>query len=397
MCAGVSKRIAAVVFIGMLCLVFLKSGSYMEIRRLAELLRQDAEASESEDVLTMDRLETEFSSGLWKQRMLLELNGWMGKRLHMQGFYSGMGIYVTDDNYIVSASDSTSTDYEYEELLSLKHFLDENGIGLLYVNEPTKYVDDDFFREEFGVETYSNRNMDRFLMRIREAGVPAIDLRDNIRKEGLNVRALFYRTDHHWTTRAGLWAVRIIAEGLNTYCGYSVDTSVYDESNYNFTEWNACWLGEQGRKLSQAYVGLDDYTEIKPNFTTSYTFFGSEGAYEGTFDRFINEEVYNPENSVYENKSWHYSYNQISCINHNAASGKVLLLGDSYEQVTEPFLSLGVREIDALILRNYDDSFHLRDYILEKGYDTVLICYAQFMLGAHDNEASANYRMFCFE
>ena len=62
MCAGVSKRIAAVVFIGMLCLVFLKSGSYMEIRRLAELLRQDAEASESEDVLTMDRLETEFSS-----------------------------------------------------------------------------------------------------------------------------------------------------------------------------------------------------------------------------------------------------------------------------------------------------------------------------------------------
>ena len=112
MCAGVSKRIAAVVFIGMLCLVFLKSGSYMEIRRLAELLRQDAEASESEDVLTMDRLETEFSSGLWKQRMLLELNGWMGKRLHMQGFYSGMGIYVTDDNYIVSASDSTSTDYE---------------------------------------------------------------------------------------------------------------------------------------------------------------------------------------------------------------------------------------------------------------------------------------------
>ena len=65
--------------------------------------------------------------------------------------------------------------------------------------------------------------------------------------------------------------------------------------------------------------------------------------------------------------------------------------------MTEPFLSLGVREIDALILRNYDDSFHLRDYILEKGYDTVLICYAQFMLGAHDNEASANYRMFCFE
>lgn len=72
-------------------------------------------------------------------------------------------------------------------------------------------------------------------------------------------------------------------------------------------------------------------------------------------------------------------------------------MGDSYEQVTEPFISLGVHEVDSLILRNYDSSFNLRNFILENGYDTVIIAYAQFMVGAHDDESSANYRMFTFE
>ena len=95
--------------------------------------------------------------------------------------------------------------------------------------------------------------------------------------------------------------------------------------------------------------------------------------------------------------SWHYSYSLINCINNDVEHGKLLMLVDSYDHVTEPFLSLGVREIDTLVLREFDDSFSLRDYIIENGYDTVIICYAQFMLGAHDSPSSANYRMFTFE
>ena len=30
-------------------------------------------------------------------------------------------------------------------------------------------------------------------------------------------------------------------------------------------------------------------------------------------------------------------------------------------------------------------------------YDTVIIAYAQFMLGSHDDPSSANYRMYSFE
>ena len=37
---------------------------------------------------------------------------------------------------------------------------------------------------------------------------------------------------------------------------------------------------------------------------------------------------------------------------HNVDYGKVLILWDSYEQVTEPFIALGVSDVDPLELRN---------------------------------------------
>ena len=75
----------------------------------------------------------------------------------------------------------------------------------------------------------------------------------------------------------------------------------------------------------------------------------------------------------------------------------MLIIGDSSEQMIHPFLSLQVHELDSIVLRQYNDSFSLRNFIVSRGYDTVIIAYAQFMLGAHDNPSSANYRMYSFD
>ncbi|MGM9669537.1 MAG: hypothetical protein ACI3VZ_07265 [Faecousia sp.] len=393
---SLTKKIVAILFTVFLLLGFIRNGSYITMNSFANYLKQqDFHAG---DAISVSGIENDFTSSIWKHKELINLNGLMANKLNMHGLYSDMGMYVTNDKYIVSASPYTTTDYEVEETINFRDYLEANGINLLYVNEPTKYIDDDIFKREFGIETYSNRNIDLFLNRIREAGVNTIDLRDNIREENLNISDLFYRTDHHWTTPAGLWATKIMASGLNNYCGYNIDTSVFDESNFVRTDWSECWLGEQGRKVAQTYVGLDDYTELKPAYETNYTFRNSDGTtYNGSFDSFVNESVYNTENDVYENTSWHYSYNRIDCINNNIEHGKILILGDSYDHVTQPFLSLQVHEVDSLILRSYDDSFSLRDYIVSNGYDTVIIAYAQFMVGAHDNPSSANYRMFTFD
>ena len=393
---SVAKHLLAVFFIAFLAVGFVKSGSYKVVESLFDYLKQTD--YKAEGAITVSGIEADFNEGVWKQKELINLNGYLSKQINMQGYYSNMGMYITDNGYIVSSSKKTTTDYEVEQTIAFRDFLEANGVYLLYVNEPTKYDDDSLFSKSFGVETYSNRNMDLFLSRIREAGVNAIDLRESIHQEGIKIADLFYRTDHHWTTSAGLWATRIMADGLNKYCGYNIDISIYDQEKYDIRKWTSCWLGEQGRKVAVTYVGLDNYTEIKPKFETNYTFKSEDGkTYNGTFDNFINEKVYNTENSVYENSSWHYSYNRINCINNNVGTGKILILGDSYDNVTQCFLSLGVREVDSIILRSGDDSFNLRNHIINNGYDTVIIAYAQFMVGAHDNPSSTNYRMFAFD
>ena len=395
---SIVKRLLAFLFIAVLAVWFVKSDAYITALSMVDYLKQDylkQVSGGAENAVSFDSIEEDFTSGLWKRNNMIDFSGYMAKLLHMQGYYIDQDIYITDSGYIIDHSAKTTTDYEVEQTVAFRDFLEENGIHLLYVNEPTKYMDDAVFRDSFGIESYSNRNMDLFLSRIREAGVNAIDLRDSIREEGINILDLFYRTDHHWTVPAGLWASGIIAEGLNRTCGYHIDLSVYDPENFEMTEWKSCWLGEEGRKVGGACVGLDDYTEVKPKFETSYTF--TRESYEGTFDEFVDESVYDTGNDVYYNNSWHHAYSRMDCVNHNVGEGKVLILGDSYDSVTHCFLSLGIREVDSIIRRNYAEDFNLRQMILENGYDTVIIAYAQFMVGGHDDPTSSSYLMFTFD
>lgn len=400
---GYGKKMLAMLFLLMLAVFCVSSDSYAMLGEICGYLRQQAaggpvEAAampDEESFVTMDVLETKYAASLKQQPMLIELNGAMANRLKMQGYYSGIGIYVTEDGYIVTAYGPTSTDYEYEEILSFKNYLDEKGIHLIYVNKPIKYLDDDLFRVAFGIESYGNRNADLLLRRIAAAGVDVIDLRDKILEDGLDIYDMFYRTDHHWKTWSGLWAAGKIAAGLNEWCGYDIDLSIYDESHYTFTDWEACWLGEQGRVVGASYVGLDDFSEIKPGFETDISFKIPEGFRKGSFDDYIDESMYDMDLDVYDAPSWHYSYTMADVVNHNAPYGKILVLGDSYDHVLVPFLSLGVSEVNVLALRHFEGS--LREYIAAGDYDTVLICYTEFMIGAHDDPQSANYRMFHFE
>lgn len=87
---------------------------------------------------------------LWQKQNFIDINGSMAKILKIRGYYSNLGIYVTDDNYIVSAYPKTSTDYEYQQVMELKHNLDKAGVNLVYVNKPIKYTDDEWFTEQFG-------------------------------------------------------------------------------------------------------------------------------------------------------------------------------------------------------------------------------------------------------
>lgn len=340
----------------------------------------------------------------FKQKMV-DINGILAKSLNMREIYKNNGGIVLSNGYVAGVYKYTSTDYEIQQITELKAYLDRKGISLLYVNEPTKYIDDSIIAEDLGINTYINDNADRFLSRLEENGIQYLDLRDNIIEQNLDPFSLFYKTDHHWTTQMGKMAAEAIAEELNHSYGYHIDLSLYASDKFTYKKYPNAWLGEQGKKLGKSFVGLDDFTFILPDYDTSFNVSYGSNVITGAFGEIlVNQECYLPENNkdIYTAPSWHYSYMGISGIDGitvdnltNPAGKKVLILGDSYAQITVPFLALGVSEVQCLKLRNYKRS--LREYIDSHDIDTVVIAYASFMIGAHDNKTSANYEMFNFQ
>lgn len=358
-----------------------------------------------QDDITIDSIESQYVDNFGLKSMWIGLSGSIVKALNMRDYYSASNIYVTDDKIIWSRADETSTDYEVDQTVALKKQLDSRGIDLLYVNAPTKYLHDEDFEKEFDVSTYSNRNADRFLQRIEEQGVNCLDLRQEIDREGINIKDMFYHTDHHWTVPTGLWATKHVMEKLNEDYGYDISGDLYEENAFRSQLIEKCWLGEQGVKVGSSYVGLDDFTVVVPAYDTEFQISNpyveqlQEGV-DGDFNSLINYQLYESQDNVYTKGSYHYSYipwgGTFTTI-HNANATdkkKVLLLGDSYSQVVEPFMALGVSDVTMVVMRNFGGN--LMDYIDENDFDTVIILYAEFMVGAHDDESNANYGMFKF-
>ena len=355
----------------------------------------------SQDLKT---LSTDVLNTLPYKNKMVDLSGDVLKLTGTRSYYFNLyGLNITTDGYSVGRYNKTSTDYEVEQIAAFKEYLDAKGISLLYVSEPAKYIDDDYYLKQFGNESYLNRNTDLFLSRISEKGIEYLDLRDSIKNENIEPMSLFYKTDHHWTVPASLWAAGKVAEKINrsfSHIGYNIDLSLYDERNYNMVEYNDSWLGEQGRLMSAKYIGLDDYTMMEPKFSTDYKVLADDQSIvtEGDFGIFINKSVYETEGDCYSGSSWHYSYqayNNMTIHNDNAGKGNVLVLGDSYESSMGPFLSLGFQDVKVVVLRDLTES--VRDIIEAGDFDMVIIAYAQFMIGAHDDSASSNYKMFTLE
>ena len=296
--------------------------------------------------------------------------------------YNDIGIYFINDDYIVTPNPKTTTDYEFNQIKWLSEKLSEDNINLLYVNKPTKYLDDNIF-SDYGFRSYCNENADIFLNRLKESEINYLDLRDEIIKDNLDIYSMFYRTDHHWTVPAGKWGAEKIAKALNQYCNYSIDTYIYNNNYYTFkTTYNA-WLGEQGSKFAGSDIKNDDYTIVTPNFATEYLSLNTSTDFSGLFIKDL-EACY------------HYNYQAKQCTNEKNNQGNILFLGDSFDTITEPFLSLSVHKIDFIILRDYCAANIYEEKIKHQNFDTVIICYASFMIGAHDDPTSGNSRMFTF-
>lgn len=325
---------------------------------------------------------------------MLELNGKFNKAIGKRLLY---GQVLLDNGYLIIPFGYTDAKSQADSVIQMKEFCEEKSVNFFYVNAPAKpEKDEDLSR--IGLKYYANSNADRLLKRLREGAVSTLDLRENIKQDKLDFYSLFYKTDHHWTVAAGLYAAGVIAKKLNKDCGYKIDEKLYESNNYNYDVRKQCWLGESGRRVSKSYAGLDDFAVITPKFETDLELirFGGSVDEKGDFSILLNKTCYETPQNLYE-VSWHYSYlfgaEPLQVIkNQKEKEGKILLIKDSFAQVVSPFLALGVSELHIWDVRENTNS--IREYIQKQQIDTVIIMYTEGMIG---NSLDGNsFRMYNF-
>lgn len=174
--------------------------------------------------------------------------------------------------------------------------------------------------------------------------------------------ALFYRTDHHWTTAGAYLAYR-------TLCG-SIGLTPLEKEDFTVEAHG----GFYGTTYSQSGYWLTepDTVEIwKRNSQAAITVYVEEG----TKNAKERDSLYFTEHLEEADKypvflDGNHAYTRI--VNENAAGGHLLVIKDSYAHCLVPFLTEHYREIEMIDLRYYTKSVL---ELVQNGADALLILY----------------------
>lgn len=332
-------------------------------------------------------IETSLTESFWLKEKYIDLYGLVECLLGRSYIRDvNPSLVVVKDNHEQLQFLTFSADYteEVEKIDKLNKILEKSNTPLLYVQTPLKIIEG-FTQLPSSVQDWSTENTDKLLQSLEDKGVDYLDLRQSIIEDGLNLEELFYKTDHHWTTRTAFWAMEQVVEKLENEYGMVLDIekNYTDINKYKATEYPNSFLGSQGRRVGRFYAGVDDYTLLTPLFDTNYNVeihkSDSVTTYEGDFEEtIIKANLLDENESVYTNRYAAYfggDYPEVRIENRNKAAGhKVLIIKDSFALPFSAFLSTMFAETRLLDLRYYDAD-KLESYIEEYNPDVVLFVY----------------------
>ena len=282
------------------------------------------------------------------------------------------------------------------KLISFGQSVEEDGRNFLFLLAPVKTEVTDYSGTLS--ELYPDASVefaDYIMASVEEAGLDAVSIVDEMESDGLATLEAFYKTDHHWTAETGLYVCGLLGETLNSLYDYAIDTSVFDLENYTVTLLEDYWLGSLGRKSSNLYCELEDFTLYIPNYETELTVYRSNTnfTYYGSIQKTLFNYAYL--NGSYQTLNFNaymfYGFGDMAYIsveNHDLDDGShVLLLKNSYSDCMIPYLTTAFQYLDVIDLRYYDGS--LEAIIEDIDPDTIVVLYS--------TDGFADSRLFDFE
>lgn len=286
--------------------------------------------------------------------------------------------YVKLNNGYWIQKENLESDEKIENLsnnyLSLKNYLEENGIDFLYVQTPIKECKEDN-ELPFDINTYGNENIDKFLKKLDENNVKYIDLREVIHNNNMNHYDMFYVTDHHWKSETGLWVADVIEEKLNIELSSKI-------GEYENKCYEGAMFGSYGKALTHVIATSEDFNVLYPKFETNFNIKAIDKGIDktGSFKEiFVDEEELL---RMMENDGG-YAYETLALGNRplieiknlNKTEGlKVLIIRDSFCIGVTPYLALSCKELSLIDTRVNQGNFNgsIINYIDKYQPDVVI-------------------------
>lgn len=380
-----AEKITAIIF---LVIIFgMMSGLFLTARSVASSFITDYRTTVLPGTSIAGRvlgaansLERAVNNDLQHREDYINIYGWiqksMGKKIISDAGYGQL--YKTKYNQITFAVTKQDVSDELVSMYDLKDQLDELNIPLLYVQAPFKLPEDEQQLPD-NVKDYANDNVDQFLKGLDAKGIDYLDLREGFWDQGLTQNQLFFNTDHHWTVDSAFKSYGRIADRLNEDYGFKIDEKYTDINNFNRKTYKDYYIGSMGRRVGEAFGGVDDFTLITPKFDTNYTIYerdNGEKIYEGNFQDAVLTNSYIAEGTPLDSNRYavyHGDNAELEFINHNIDSGKILMVKDSFGLPIYCFLSTGVEEVRALDVRLYKGS--VVEYAKANRPEVVIILY----------------------
>lgn len=260
------------------------------------------------------------------------------------------------DNYLVFF-DKSFSDENVADTLDLYNYFAMKKIPLVFAHVPYK-------TEHAGPHAKQNfRITQSNISKIAEK-MPIINFKEEMDKTGRDFLSFYFRTDHHWTAESGLWSADLIAKKFDEIFGFGYNENWLKPERFTFTVLEKQFLGTQGKKVGLWTAGVDDFTLIVPNFETameSDTYIPDNGGWEyrkGSFEEtMIWSQHINTENKGYYNGSLYNCYLNgdfpLQILRNQKApiDKKIVMIKNSFTNVTAPFLALLYKEIIRVDLR----------------------------------------------
>ena len=291
------------------------------------------------------------------------------------------GIVRMDNGYLTASMESMEPQVIAEraqKVAQLRDELEARGIAFLFVEPPFKVNPEDP-QMPAGETDFTNRNIDMFLAELAAQNVPAMDLRAQIRADGLDYYSLFYGSDHHWTVPAGFYGARQIMDWLEQATGKEIPDAVQDPASYRSEYYEDQFVGTWALRTGEIFGGRDDFEILLPEFETRLKE-TAEGR-EGTFTEILMhteplEEKTPKPLTAYAEVLDDASLSTTNLLAENDM--KVMFISDSFGLATGPYLALGVQ--DLIWVSSYDPAGVAAAVEAVQPDAVVLMQYAQLNL-----------------